>query len=497
MRKHLQSISNDSFFHHEVDEEERSNKQRRKLWKLTLFTILAFGGFLLALLMDGTEDNMVTATTPPLIMSQEDETIQDDEWNTYTYSTTTATTTVRTRNVQETVEYKLSQQQQQAQAQEQDTPFSTSSATFPVIEATDDDIIDVDGPGLRPASETLECRESVIDFVINATDAKDECDGLKKAFDMTCNSDSTQEIIDGKETTTTTATEEEDDQASPKNRRRRLFESDENTWRVLLQKASETVFELFIQPSKDGHRNLQQTVVENEITATTDQAQVEEAGTTATASTVASDNTPVATTNNAVPNSATNNQANPTETVITTANNNTTEALANTTEATVNKQPSKPKQSLSLPTTHTSVSDQMLSETLLLQKEDTIQTAIAAAANHTNNTLTDAAVDAVVSAKAVQDTTAVVSAVLNDPTSVEARTCCASILNVFHENCDSPDEETVSDQKLFLIIFVIALCGVVKSLIRHFRIRWLPEAAGCILVGGEFIYYMRLLLLRQ
>ena len=88
-------------------------------------------------------------------------------------------------------------------------------------------------------------------------------------------------------------------------------------------------------------------------------------------------------------------------------------------------------------------------------------------------------------AKAVQDTEAVISAVLNDPTSVEARTCCASILNVFHENCDPADQEEVSDRKLFLIVFVIAFCGVVKSVIRHFKVRWLPEAAGCILVGGK------------
>jgi hypothetical protein len=74
---------------------------------------------------------------------------------------------------------------------------------------------------------------------------------------------------------------------------------------------------------------------------------------------------------------------------------------------------------------------------------------------------------------------------LNDPTSVEARTCCASILNVYHENCDSPEEEVVSDRKLFLVVFVIALCGMVKSVIRYYSIRWLPEAAGCILVGGE------------
>ena len=84
----------------------------------------------------------------------------------------------------------------------------------------------------------------------------------------------------------------------------------------------------------------------------------------------------------------------------------------------------------------------------------------------------------------MSDTTDLVSSVLNDPTSVEARTCCASILNVFHENCSVADDEELSDKRLFIGVFVIALCGLVKSLIRHFHLRWLPEAAGCILVGG-------------
>jgi len=32
-------------------------------------------------------------------------------------------------------------------------------------------------------------------------------------------------------------------------------------------------------------------------------------------------------------------------------------------------------------------------------------------------------------------------------------------------------------------VCVIALCGIVKSMIRHYKLRWLPEAGGCILVG--------------
>mmetsp|Transcript_29234 Transcript_29234/g.44218 ORF Transcript_29234/g.44218 Transcript_29234/m.44218 type:complete len:559 (+) Transcript_29234:28-1704(+) len=102
--------------------------------------------------------------------------------------------------------------------------------------------------------------------------------------------------------------------------------------------------------------------------------------------------------------------------------------------------------------------------------------------NKTQN-LTEAAVDAVTSSKAIQDTTAAVSALLNDPTSIEARVCCASILNVFHEICDTTAEEHVSDRQLFLIVAVLALCGMVKSIIRHSKIRWLPEAGGCVLVG--------------
>jgi len=73
--------------------------------------------------------------------------------------------------------------------------------------------------------------------------------------------------------------------------------------------------------------------------------------------------------------------------------------------------------------------------------------------------------------------------ILDSPESIEARTCCASILNVFHEHCDRNEEVEYTDRSLFVIVSVIAMCSIVKSLIKHFEIRWLPEAAGCILVG--------------
>ena len=74
---------------------------------------------------------------------------------------------------------------------------------------------------------------------------------------------------------------------------------------------------------------------------------------------------------------------------------------------------------------------------------------------------------------------------MNDPKSVEARTCCASILSVFHEHCDptTTGVEDYSDRRLLVVVFVITVCGMVKSIIRYLNIRWLPEAGGCILVG--------------
>ena len=65
----------------------------------------------------------------------------------------------------------------------------------------------------------------------------------------------------------------------------------------------------------------------------------------------------------------------------------------------------------------------------------------------------------------------------------EVAVCCSSIMNVFHEHCEHNEEDELNDSRLFVIVAVIAICLLVKSLIKTFQIRWLPEAAGCILVG--------------
>ena len=64
--------------------------------------------------------------------------------------------------------------------------------------------------------------------------------------------------------------------------------------------------------------------------------------------------------------------------------------------------------------------------------------------------------------------------------------CCASILTVYHEYCEYKEEEGLDDGLLFGIVIIVVCSFLVKSLIRYFKIKWLPEAAGCIIVGSKF-----------
>ena len=89
------------------------------------------------------------------------------------------------------------------------------------------------------------------------------------------------------------------------------------------------------------------------------------------------------------------------------------------------------------------------------------------------------------SKNSVHDVSEAISVIFNDPASVEARTCCASIIQTYHFMCNADEEQDISDSRLFFCVAIMACCGVVKSLIRYYKVLWLPEAAGCILVGGK------------
>jgi hypothetical protein len=331
---------------------------------------------------------------------------------------------------------------------------------FPVIDQSDDEIPTGKSSFAEGVAEQLECRKSVIDFVINATDAKDECNGLKKAFDKTCNSDSVGQIM---------ASADAHPSADPQ--RRRLFEKRmRRDWKLRLYQIARSLRSFtatYLVPVDNSFFFAEDEILgdaweEAQYQVRNDYDFVVHEGIRRR---LIADGVP--------------RYATPRARFV-----QELELLQNATNATETPK-KKPSQSLSLPTSSKHVSDQMLSETLMLQTEKDIEAAIMVS-NQTNATLNEAQSDAMASSKALHDTTAAVSALLNDPTSVEARTCCASILNVYHEHCDTTEDDHLSDSNLFIMVFIIAFCGLVKSLIRHFQIRWLPEAAGCILVGGTY-----------
>ena len=339
--------------------------------------------------------------------------------------------------------------------------------SFPVVAYDDDAIPQGVSGSVAHAADALLCRDTVIDYVINATDLRDECDGLKKAFTKTC----TDEADDVEE------------MPVPSKRQRLLYTKNVQQYepRPMIKQANPLMyfhfrFRKLWQCIRDkwfqDHDSI--FLAEEAVIREWDNAQYEvqndfdmrlhEYFDAAKVRTMRSRQ-------HRFLEYALQTEINPGGLLIT----NKTRPVGM----------AKPHLSLELPTNIQHVSNKMLSETLLLQNEDKIiASAVKASQNHTDTT--DNAAYAAASSKAMSDTTELVSSVLNDPTSVEARTCCASILNVFHENCSITEEEELSDKRLFISVFIIAVCGLVKSLIRHFHLRWLPEAAGCILVGGKY-----------
>lgn len=385
-------------------------------------------------------------------------------------------------------------------------PGSSSRLYASSATATGDGILPA-VPATLHAAEALLCRKSVVNFVINATDVKDECEGLKKAFDKTCsNSNADLDDTDNNRHQRRQERQQPRRTLAEKTRRKdraQLFLYRHWVWIQRVYRAvggyAESLWKFseatshscqsgrvfffsedavadayrdgytskLVERDWDGlafHRLLRQWSLQRQneqelLYSSYDDEAENNMGVRWLASGARRAN---AVTEGEVVQSPLN------------------ETL---------KSPKQQQQtfpiSLDLPTSNEHVSDKMVSETLLLTQGDKV---IEKAHNESvmkKMKQQEAAQDAHTSSKAVADTNAAVAALLNDPTSVEARTCCASILSVYHENCSTDDNEQFSDSKLLLMLFVMAVCGIVKSLIRHYKVLWLPEAAGCILVGGK------------
>ena len=301
------------------------------------------------------------------------------------------------------------------------------------------------------AAEALQCRDSVVNFVINATDGKDECVGLQRAFDQTCGVGAA--VVDSGAAVAS-------DRRLNRRRKKRWAQDVLSTayfyrrWRVWLYRMSRWTYLSVgwlgnVLTTGDSDCDNPFFFAEDEIVEAWSQAEYlveNDLDQYAYIDVIKGWESQRAMVNRHLQET-----------------DNSTTAVGNRTKVTY---------SLDLPTAQKHASEHLVDQTLSLHQGDNL---VDAPSNTTAESVTVETKDGPKNAKTQQPVA------VYDP--VELRRCCASILNVYHENCSTDDEETISDSRLFFVVCVMAACGTVKSLIRHFKVLWLPEAAGCILVG--------------
>mmetsp|Transcript_8014 Transcript_8014/g.16368 ORF Transcript_8014/g.16368 Transcript_8014/m.16368 type:complete len:987 (+) Transcript_8014:179-3139(+) len=67
--------------------------------------------------------------------------------------------------------------------------------------------------------------------------------------------------------------------------------------------------------------------------------------------------------------------------------------------------------------------------------------------------------------------------------------CCSSLRSHYYEYCDS--DGILNEYNLLVVAAVMLLCECAKSIVKKYRIRFLPEAAACMLVGMAFALITR------
>lgn len=360
---------------------------------------------------------------------------------------------------------------------------------IPIIQDDDDSVPQaVDGSVIK-AADALLCNEAVIDYVINATDMKDECGGLKKAYTKTC----TDVEMEGEQSALPAARQAQ----------RRLTKTDELRlsslttyknpvvqWQLRLRRISDHLCQWLRSESTVENSEMDEFMAEE--FPRTEQEELR----------IILEDDFVKTSeqyydrglNEAVAFELADRYLDQQE-----ASSKEQASEASRPDAAVAKKAESPqeddsKKKLNSPpaSKKDSNAEKYAGDVLQLQRGsgshphsraatgDNVQPDNNNSSNNSSNNKKDKQ-----PTKGASEVPASSPVPFNNPNLDEMQTCCASIVNVFHENCSVDDEDEISDRRLFIVVAVIALCGLVKSLIRHFQIRWLPEAAGCILVGGK------------
>eukprot|EP00934_Nitzschia_sp_Nitz4_P001941 Nitzschia sp. Nitz4//scaffold4_size323378//48168//51131//NITZ4_000625-RA/size323378-snap-gene-0.441-mRNA-1//-1//CDS//3329553294//1941//frame0 len=332
---------------------------------------------------------------------------------------------------------------------------------IPIVQEDDDSVPHAAVGAVVRAADALLCSNSVVDFVINATDSKDECDGLKKAFTKNCAGDA-EASLNG----------HHDQQ---RRRLQRVVEpSPVRQWQYRIYRWTHA-FQRWMNPEQQ-HLLLEDAIVQQwgdskYIVENNWDGLMEQDGELdglfeafkASAQ---------------ITRDRRLNQAKAFDLADRYLDKQEEAERAKVTATTVNETSQGINSTVSSPS-KPFVSEEALGDTLILQgaklgphKAPSSDEGAANQNPKTGPERPEPSGDTVPAPLPWDETNA-----------EETRTCCTSIISTYHDYCSVGEDDEISDRRLFIVVAVIALCGLVKSLIRHFHIRWLPEAAGCILVG--------------
>ena len=71
--------------------------------------------------------------------------------------------------------------------------------------------------------------------------------------------------------------------------------------------------------------------------------------------------------------------------------------------------------------------------------------------------------------------------------------CCSVVRSYYDVHCHDEDFSGNANIEILSDLVVLVLCGLVMALIKTFRVGWLPEAGGCILVGSALGAFLKVM----
>jgi hypothetical protein len=75
----------------------------------------------------------------------------------------------------------------------------------------------------------------------------------------------------------------------------------------------------------------------------------------------------------------------------------------------------------------------------------------------------------------------------------ESFQCCRSITDFYEKHCEGQQQQSLGSFNLLVVVVVLVICGIIKTLLKMApRMKWIPDAAACIVVGSIVGFALRI-----